>query len=250
MSEKYDSFSFKTPWLSKSSVLTYKWCPRKFYLKQVEDIDIPESDALRKGINFHEWIDGLYDRIDKEGLINGEKTIEEEYKNSFPEDFSLVDEEEIKLYDNFIEMEKERWESVENKKEFFPLKTEEFLKDEDLMYYGSFDRLDKYGEEDGEDIHIVMEYKTGNFKEHRMTDYRFQLAGYKHLIEKNYDKYNVEYMGIIFPKDKKTVIEKFKTVTINAFYNRVEKTRKKVLNREFDRNGYCAYCDLYNECYS
>jgi len=248
MSSKYNKFSLSTPWLSKSGVLTYSFCPRKFYLKKVKGHDLPPSDALEKGIKFHNWIETLFDKIDKEGLINGDTTIRKEYKKYFPSDFKAIDKSEVKLYSNFIEMEEERWEETDNKEDFFPLKTEEFLSDEELMFHGAYDRLDKYCEEDGEDVHIVYDYKTGSYKDYRMTDYRFQLAGYRHLIHKNYDKYNVKYGGMIFPKDKKTVVEKFKQVTLDAFKDRVKRTRDAILDREFKKSGYCKYCDFDIYC--
>lgn len=248
MSSNYNKFSLQTPWLSKSGVLTYDFCPRKFYLKKIEDYDLPESDALQKGIKFHNWIDELFDNIDKSALINGETTIREEYKRHFPDDFEAIDKQEVDLYTNFIEMDEERWEETENKEDFFPIKTEEFLSDEDLMFHGAYDRLDKYGEEDGEDVHIVYDYKTGSYKNYRESNYRFQLCGYRHLIHKNYDKYNVKYGGIIFPKEKRIWTEELKTRSINAFEDRVKRTRDSILDRDFSKTGYCKYCDFDIYC--
>jgi len=249
MSYSYKEFSFTEPWLSKSSLLTYKFCPYNFYLQQVEDLEFEPTEPIKRGNRFHEWVENLYEEIDKEGLINGEKDLVEEYKTTMDENFSVKSEEEIELYKNFIEMEKERWNELDNKEEFFPIKTEEFLYDEDLMYFGSYDRLDKFEEEDGEDKHIVIDYKTGEYKDYKMSDYRFQLYGYKHLIEKNYDKFNVTHLGVVFPKEKKSVIEEFKSITGTYFYKRVEETREKILDRKFPKNtGACEYCNFYEEC--
>lgn len=203
---------------------------------------------MKRGNRFHDWVDRLYDEIDKEALINGETTIREEYKSTMDEDFSLKSRAELQLYKNFIEMEEERWEQVDDKEEFFPIKTEEFLVDEDLMYFGTYDRLDKFDGDEEEEEHIVIDYKTGEYKDWKMSDYRFQLYGYKHLIESNYDDFNVTHLGVVFPLEKKSIIEKFKSITGTYFYKRVKNTREKILNREFPKKGACNYCDMYKDC--
>jgi len=241
---KYRKFTFKEPYLSKSSVLAYTYCPYQFYLQQVEGIRPEPNEAMKKGLRFHNWAEKLYDKIDKQALINGETTIRDEYTKTMGDDFELSDKRELELYKNFIEMEEKRWKKEENKKDFFPIKTEEFLYDDDLLFFGSYDRLDKYDE----NSQIVMEYKTGNFKEHRISDYRFQLFGYKHLIEKNYDKYNVTHLGLIFPKDKLIKVEKFKSITESSFYKKIQRVRSNILDRKFPKKGYCDYCLLYDKC--
>lgn len=241
---RYESFKMNKPWLSKSSILTYKYCPYKFYLKNLEKIKTPPSDAMTKGIKFHSWASSIYDELNIDEIKSGEKSLRAEILKTIPEDFTLIDEEEIHLYENFIDMEVERWERLNDKDNFCPITTEEYLEDEDLLYRGYVDRLDKCEDEDAQ---IIMELKTGNFKEYNMSNYRFELYGYKHLLEKKYDDYNVKYMGIIFPKDKKVVVEEFKSITGTYFYKRVKKTRKRILNREFEKKGYCDYCDYFTE---
>lgn len=244
MSEyKYKKFTFEEPWLSKSSINLYNFCPYAFYLRYIKGKRGEPSRQMERGTEFHDWAEDIYDKVDKESLKEGESSIVKEYKKHLPKKAKIQSKRDVELYKNFIDIEDKRWKNTDDKDLFFPVKTEMFLTDKDLMYHGSFDRLDLYDD----DEYIVIEYKTGDFKEYKMSDYRFELFGYKHLIEKNLD-YDVDYMGVVFPDSNHFVVEKFKTRTENAFYDKVKRTRKRILNREFEKKGYCEYCFMDMHC--
>lgn len=238
MTYEYKEFSFDEPWLSKSSVSLYNFCPYGFYLKYIKNIDVEVSEQMKRGSRFHNWAEHIYDKIDMKNMINGSADVESEYRKYVPEDDDI--------YDKFIELEENRWEDIDDKKDFFPVLTEEFLTDEDLYYFGTFDRLDKFDD----DKYIVIDYKTGTYKDYKLSDYRFQLYGYKHLIEKNYDDYDITHMGVYFPDEKKILVEEFKKITGTYFYKKVKNTREKILDKEFPMDGYCKYCYLEDECMS
>ena len=224
---KYKSFSFEEPWLSKTSINMYKSCPYAFYLRYIEGLKSDELPSyVREGIVFHDWADELYNTLDETGF---------EDRNDLKEKMEVL-AYDSELCDNFIEMELERYEYGEDS--FLPINTEEFLYDKDLYIRGKYDRLDKYDE----DNYIVLDYKTGHFKEYRMSGYRFEMFMYKHLIEANKD-IDVDYMGMVFPRDKIVKIEKFKKATENAFYRKVDDVHEGIKNREFSKKGSnCAYC--------
>jgi len=242
---QYKPFSFEEPWLSKSSINLYNFCPHAFYLRYIKGCKGQPSRQMKRGTEFHDWAEEIYEKVDKDKLINKETTITKEYKENLPEDADIRTKKDVDLYKNFIEIEDERWKSTDKKKNFFPVKTENFLTDEELLYHGSFDRLDLFDE--NEDTYVVIEYKTGDYKDYKMSGYRFELFGYKHLIEHNYD-YDVTHMCVIFPDSKHFVLEKFKKATKRAFYKKVKRTRKRILNREFDKKGYCEYCFMDVHC--
>ena len=96
----------------------------------------------------------------------------------------LPDEE---VYHNFIEMELHRWEylqEVNRLDTFFPLLTEKRLVDNDLMFSGTVDRVDR--EEDDE--FVVCDYKTSvKIKDWMKSHYRFELTGYKLMLDNSKD---------------------------------------------------------------
>lgn len=238
MTYEYKKFSFDEPWLSKSSIFLYNFCPYAFWLKYVKNVETDVTEQMKRGSRFHDWAENIYEKIDKEKLVKGDTSIEKEY--------SKYKNENDSVYDNFIELEKDRWKSFDDKYDFFPVLTEEFLTDEDLYYFGTFDRLDKFDD----DKYIVIDYKTGSYKKYKDSEYRFQLYGYKHLIEENYDDYDITHMGVYFPDEEKIIVEEFKKITGTYFYKKVKNTREKILNKEFPMDGYCKYCYMEDECMS
>lgn len=223
------------PWLSKSSIQLYETCPYAFYLRFVEELEPPSTPAqMQRGSRFHKWANTIYDKTNKKAILSGDVTVYSEIKK-------YIDSDDI-VYENFARMEQERWKN-DPTEDFFPIRTEEFLEDEELLYFGTYDRLDK-----DKDHYVVSDYKTGGFREWKLSDYRFELFGYKHLIEKNYDKYNVEKYCVIFPDSKRYYYDKFSKLTKNAFYNKVKRIRLKIKNRKFPKKGQCAFCFMSEVC--
>jgi len=235
MGYTYKTFSFEEPWLSKSSINLYERCPYAFYLRQVLKIkpgrdELPE--AIKRGTKFHDWAENIYDKIDEEAILNGDVTVGEEMRK-YSDGSDVVE--------NFIQMEQNRWQQ-DPTETFFPKEREIFLTDEDLHYFGSFDRLDMEG-----DDYVVCDYKTGKYKDWKLSGYRFELYGYKHLIEANYD-IEVPYGCLIFPDSKKIHFEEFKSRTGTAFYKKVDRVRERILDKKFPQKGNCAYCFMSGEC--
>lgn len=228
----YKKFSLQTPWLSKSDIISYNRCPYAFYLNKIEGLqpDIPQ--VVKRGSRFHEWADTIYDKIDKERILNGDTTVEQEMNKYAPPG---------EVYQNYIQMEQKRWNN-DPTETFFPYKTEEFLWDDDLMFMGTYDRLDRQ-----DDQYVVIDYKTGQYKDYKMSGYRFELFGYKYLIEKNYD-IDVDYLCVVFPDSKVSKCEPFKKQTETAFFNKVERTREQILEQKFPKTGSCQFCFMKKKC--
>ena len=81
-----------------------------------------------------------------------------------------------------------------------------------------------------------------------MTDYRFEMAGYKHLLEVNGIAKPITRWAMIFLGEKEeklqVVGEPFHNITIRTFYNRLERVRGKIGNEDFSRKSskLCDYC--------
>ncbi len=229
----YKRFSFDEPWVSKSDIKLYKRCPYAWYLRKIEGLEPEVPEAMSRGTDFHDWAETIYDKIDGKAILNGDITVYEEMMKYAPPG---------QIYENFAEMEQRRYERDPTER-FFPVKTEEFLYDEDLLFMGTYDRLDK----EGEDEYVVVDYKTGQYKDYKLSDWRFELYGYKYLIEQNYN-FDVNYMCVIVPDSKKYVFEEFKSATQKAFFRKIKDVREGILNKVFPANGHCPYCFMAHSC--
>lgn len=239
MSYTFKTFSMETPWLSKSSINLYNFCPYAFKLRYIDKIKVDVSDEMKRGTRFHNWAESIYDKIDKSMLKEGKATIAEEYSKYLPN----PDDDDI--YVKFIKLEEQRWGNIEDKERFFPILRETFLHDDELLYFGTFDRLDWFDK----NTHIVVDYKSGTYRDYRISGYRFELFGYKHLIDTNHKDYNIKHFGLFFPDEGFIKVERFKKATKNSFYEKVTRTRERILNEEkWEKKGYCRACYMYDEC--
>jgi len=193
---------------------------------------------MEKGRKIHDQLDNLYRDINRDYIMFSRDVgvLVEEYQAVLPD---------IPEMHKFLELEIKRFEDLRSKnslKCFFPKFTEVYMEDKELFYFGTVDRVDKM--EDGN--YIVIDYKTGKFHSWLMTDYRFEMAGYKHLLEKTTVDGNVTRWAMIFlgGDEAKVVGETFKPITIRSFYNRVSRVRDGILAGLFDKKitVLCGYC--------
>lgn len=233
--EHYKSFSINEPWLSKSSVKSYEYCSYQFYLRQLENVKSEPNEAMLRGLNFHDWAEEVFEWMDKDAILNGKTSVKDEITKYIPED----DE----MYHNFAKLEQNRFDELDNKEWYFPVLTEEYLYDEDLMYMGTFDSLFQIND----DQHKVVDYKTGRKRNTNLSEYRFELYGYKYLIEQNYD-YDVTEMSVVFPDNCKRVTEEFKPQTKKAFFRKIEKVREAIEEWDYEPEGFCKYCFISDKC--
>lgn len=239
--------------LSKSGCHSYEQCPYRFKLQVIDGIDFEKTEALAKGIMWHDLLYELYDKIDMK-VIEREGTVEAEYSAFLPDDL---------IAENFIKMENQRLEAfieADCVELFWPVLLEQYLEDRDgilvkgtdkepeqkMMFYGTLDRLDR--QQDG--TYVVIDYKTGKFHQWMMSKYRFELMGYKHLIEKNYPKYKVTHGCLVFVQQDEIVYEKIGETTQKAFYKKVIRVRKRVKAKVFTKKvgPLCDYCSYVTMC--
>lgn len=239
---QFKAFDFETVWLSKSDVLTYDQCPWRFKLSRVDGIKVELSEAMQRGQDFHESVWRLYDRVDKEAIIKGVRTIDEEYRKHLPKG---------PIYDKFIAIERRRLANASRaeKSTFFPVYKEKYLEDEKLQFSGTIDRVDKTPEGEW----IVLDYKTGKFHDWNLRNYRYELAGYKHLIDQSgLLPRKVEFICMVFIKSEDVFFERIKPQTEAAFLRRTKKARGKIKARQFSKkiSHLCNYCPYMGVCLS
>jgi len=243
MVRRFEAFDMETAPLSKSGILSYKQCPWRFKRMVIDKVPGVPSDVMEIGTWFHDDVEKLYDRIDKEAITTGKTTVSDEYAKYLPADQQYV---------NFINIEQTRFDSMKKMgtlADFFPLHRELYLKDEVLQYYGTLDRVDK----DGGD-YAVLDYKFSSYPKHQsaFSKHRLELAGYAHLV--NVSKLlpkPVRFIGIIFVGETPGVFyEPLKPISIAAFHRNLLSAREGIQAGIFDkkRGFQCQWCPYDLDC--
>lgn len=200
-------------------------------------------EAMEHGKDIHTALEEVYDKLDEESISKGidEDEFRKSYQQKLPKDSSI---------DTFIDIEWQRYEATKDKEQFFPLYRELFHYDTGIAYYGRVDRIDVTNDGD----YVVVDYKTGKYSNWQLRNYRFEMAGYKHLVDKMqlFEK-SVKYACIVFMRNATVWFEEFKPATIRAFYNRVERVRGRIRDSKPDRfpkkiNQQCVWCPVQFPC--
>ena len=256
-------------WLSKSGVQMWEQCPFRWYHQEILKTDFEKSGDMYRGNLFHDSVFELYDRIKKEE-IDGVEKLEAAYNKYFWERTQeltkqglapeMAGELEV-LFKKFVVIEKQRWTMQDRteekwKKRFWPVHKELYLEDEGIKYYGTFDRVDKVKK--GQ--YIIIDYKTGTYKEYNASKIRNEMWGYRHLIEKNglldgrATHWAQIYLSGIDPQAHPYILsEAYKEQTGTAFYKKLDKVRKAMrlqLYPKKGRNGpLCQWCPYMEQCF-
>ena len=233
--------------LSKSGCHAYDNCPYRFKLQFIDDVPFEKTEALIKGTYWHDLLYELYDKINMQEIIR-EGTVEAEYSAYLPDD---------PIADNFIRMEDERLRKfIEDDcvHLFWPILLEQYLEDKttklpsgnSAMFYGTLDRLDK--QQDGS--YVVIDYKTGKYHQWMMSKYRFELMGYKWLVERNYPQYKVTHGALMFIQEERIVYEKIGLATERAFPKKLDRLRELIKAKVFTKKvgPLCDYCSYVTMC--
>lgn len=229
--------------LSKSMVHMFEQCPYRFFLQFIDRYPFEKTPEMAEGNRLHDELDQLYKKIDKTEIVTA-ADIAEAYRKCLPPVIQMQ---------RFIELEQKRFSTVATKN-FWPVLTERFLEDKELMYFGTLDRFDI--NERG--IGVVIDYKMGKFHKWLETKYRFELMGYKHLLKANQKKLAEEgiefkaitYGVIVFLGGDETIVweQEIKAVTERTFYKKIPHVRGLI--QKYDEEGewpkkitpLCAYC--------
>ncbi len=226
-------------WLSKSQINTFVQCPYRWKLQYLEQIKQRPSEAMSRGSKIHSEIEGFYKNIDvnKDLNIKAKKEISPELQK-------------------FLAFEQRRIQSCKNKdgvfdmKYFNPVAQELGVGDKKLMLRGFVDAVYINPEDDGL---IIIDWKTGKYRPDNMSDYRFELAMYKELLEKSGKvKGDVKYWGIYFTDADKLFFEKVSDRSIKAMYKKVDRAREGMESGNYPCKAgilcrWCGYNDICEE---
>ena len=170
----------KLPWLSKSTILGYRFCGHLFYLRYFEGSDFGVSLKAETGTNMHVLYEKFFDILDFDDLfkIVIDYTEKVEDSNVFQYFYNTlmemipVDSRSFKPYitmcTNFALLEADHWitlnrEHQENRskviKYFLPVAKEKFIECPVLEIFGTIDRKSIWS--NGKEYFILYDYKTG-----------------------------------------------------------------------------------------
>jgi hypothetical protein len=234
--------------ISKSIMNAYKTCPQRYKLLYIDRIPTVTSDAMQRGLDFHDFVNKYYDNV-KSGS-NGELIVNQEF---IKESLGACIPEAQPYITNFVNFEYERWEMCKEQKDpmkyFMPVMREEKIRNIGLELVGIVDRVDRKFNGNL----AVIEFKTGKFDQRawKLTELRQELAFYKLLLESSsLITKPVEDFVVFYPRTNDVWTETFKTITLNAFKRNLEMVRSGIENKEFPCNVsiFCRYCEASSRC--
>jgi len=237
-------------YISKSRLLLYLLCPRKYKYKYIDKIEEKVGQAAQIGLNVHEYAENVAKELQKCDDVSEEiilDVMEELYP--FPiEDFE-TDEHAQSLYLFFVNV------LINQKYNIFSIEGD--IKNDKYGLRGIVDLV--LEDPETKDLFII-DYKTGNVK--AITQYRKELCIYRKLIEEKYPDKNVVFGGIFFTRNASYKGFNFAEsqrkgayVTeedYNAVFELVEFVRQQIQEEYFPPffNDYssCKFCDYKDNC--
>ena len=226
--------------LSKSKLLSYKKCPRNYYLKNFTMYGKQEMDSkpdyMVMGLILHEFIEKFNKQDD-----------DVDYLQTY-----LFKDEVLKTHIiNFYQI-------LQNFNLQYPLHAELKIEDSERDLVGIVDAIYEYEGEKGIG-NAVIDYKTGNFNPRYKSDSEFELYIYAMLVEEKLG-ITVDYIGMFFTKNPKCLskdveggwsfIEPIKRYKLKRIATELDKIRDLILDAQFPRkeSKLCGWCDFVQLC--
>lgn len=224
----------KMKWLSKSQINCWKQCPKKWYYRYVEKRPSKPHTAMQRGTMVHSHIEEFYKNVEvKDGKL-------------------LRCKKDVPELDKFVKFEQKRIQSCVDEdgkfdlKYFNPVAQEVKVSDQELKLRGIIDAVYRHPKDDGL---IIIDWKTGKYRPYALGEYRFELAMYKELYERDRGE-KVKYWGIYFVDADKLFFEEVKSISIKAMFKAVTKARQGMASNNFPcKPGIlCKWCDYSDDC--
>lgn len=171
----------KLPWVSKSTILGYRFCGHLFYLRYFVGTDFGANLKAETGTNMHVLYEKFFDVLDYDDLFNividytqeiGEDNKIYQYFYNILMEMIPVDSRSFTPYQtmckNFALLEADHWitlnrENQENRgkvlKYFMPLAKEKYVECPSIQIFGTIDRKSIWS--NGKEYIILYDYKTG-----------------------------------------------------------------------------------------
>jgi len=231
-------------WLSKSQIKTFLQCPMKWkyiYLDEIKNIASPAQD---RGSLIHKKVERFYKNIDITKTADGKQEIK----------LKKPDEDLVK----FVEFENQRIKDCVseigefNPAYFNPVFQELKVSCPELMLRGIIDAV--YLNPKDNKL-IIIDWKTGQFNQNQLDDYRLELAIYKILFDNDktinkIDGVEVGYWGIYFLDKGKLFFESVSDKYIQKAIKIINKVRLEMECGEYKMKPsfWCKWCQFKDKC--
>lgn len=258
--------------ITKSSLGTFEWCPKKYQFSYVERRPIDQTEAMRKGTIMHNAREDFFNDFDikkAEGMTPDEVV---GYCTSlFPEDDDyFYDYADIALFEaqRFIDARNE-----DKLDSYLPACNEGKLdceiwirantdpknplqRDYKVHLQGIIDRV--FLEDGG---FIPMEFKTGAWKDYKKTSMRKEMAFYKLMIENSSDailrnagmepNIPVTHWSWYYPVSNHFFCEKVVKATTTALMKSIARLIKAYEDQSYPEKFFaktCMHCSFFPIC--
>ena len=270
-SENFDDPSKPILKISKSSLGTFNWCPKKYEFNYIERRPQDQSEAMRKGTVLHNHREAFFDdfNIKKAEKMNNSEIIEyctslmpvDEY---YDISLTVAAFEAQRFIEAVSEGKVDEYLPVINEKKFdceviIPRNANKkftLSRDYKVRLQGIIDRVFM---ENGN--LIPFEYKTGGWKEWKKTSMRQEMAFYQLMIE-NCEEEVLDYLGLnkdmkvshwgwYYPAANHVTVEPAKKQSMTSVMNNIAKMIYAYEQKRFDTKFFyktCTHCSYFGIC--
>lgn len=263
--ENYDDPSKPILKITKSSMMSYLWCSKKYDFGYIQRLPQDQTEAMRKGTILHNHREAFFDEFDiKKALKMNNSEIMEYCTSLMPVD------EYFDISLNVAAFEAQRFieaQSEDKTDEYLPIINEEMFdcevtikadtnpkhvlsRDYVVHLQGIIDRV--FMENGGL---IPFEYKTGAWKDSKTSDMRKEMAFYQLMIENSPDevleKYGlnkdmkVTHWGWYYPASNYVFAEEVKKASMTSVLKAIAKMIWSYENNEFPTSFFFKTCSQY-----
>jgi len=210
--------------LSKSKIISYKDCPRKYYFKNFTTMGTnnKQTSQMFSGSLLHEYF---------EAWNRGDGS-DKDYLEVLDTDFLKANA------NNFLKLHKK---FGLGPAEFYEVKLEEPSED----FVGIIDAIYRKGDE----VWII-DYKTGKYRDFKKPEYIFELNLYVFLVEKQFGMI-VNKIGMFYTSEPdSSFVEPVNRSKVLKHMQDFRDYRKKILDCRFERKKtkLCPWCDYLYCC--
>lgn len=251
--------------ITKSSLGTFNWCPKKYEYNYIQKLPQDQTEVMIKGNIIHNSREEFFNKFDVEEakemtpdeLLMYSTTLHpiDEYHDVYEvmaafETQRFLESKEQDTLDNFLPVGNEVTLDAEivvprNVSKKYPL-----LRDYTVHLQGIIDRVFKEGS-----FYMPMELKTGGWKDGKRTDMRKEMAYYKLLYESSTDEeliskgldpnIDFKYWAWYYPVSNHLTVEPCKKRSTTAVWDSIAKLINAYESGLFATKFYAPTCGQY-----
>ncbi len=222
------------PYVRKSCIEDYQWCPYKFKRVWIDKVEIVPNNRMLMGTRFHDF---AYKFFRYAGGIPSE-----DWLQLIPDEFVP---QEYEMAEWFVMNEWRRLREINDIDLWQPIMCEQKMVNEQLHLESTVDRVDWYDRE--KDEVCIIEYKTG--EKINWDSLQRQLAFYSLLWSTTIGLGKVTHMKLINPRIQVEEVRPLEEKYIDEVLTYVYDIRKSIENNTYDKKCspvkfiFCRMCE-------